>query len=89
MRYCSTRGKVKNQSFEDVLFNNYTSIGGMFMPEFVPEISQETLQYWSNLSYVDLCKEISRIFIDDKEITTFDLNSKFVLHLYLCNFLCC
>ena len=74
MRYCSTRGQVSNKSFEEILFNNYTSNGGMFMPESVPNIDVKTLEPWSKLSYVQLCKVITRLFVSEEEIPTDDLN---------------
>ena len=76
MRYCSTRGQVSNKSFEEILFNNFTSNGGMFMPESVPNVDSKTLQQWSKLSYVEMCKTISRLFISEEEIPTADLNGK-------------
>ena len=80
MRYCSTRGEVSDKSFEEILFNNFTSSGGMFMPETIPNIDLQTLQSWSKLSYVELCKAISRLFISDSEIPTADLNGERVLY---------
>ncbi|XP_028413697.1 threonine synthase-like 2 [Dendronephthya gigantea] len=74
MRYCSTRGEVSDKSFEEILFNNFTSNGGIFMPETIPNIDSQTLQSWSELSYVELCKAISRLFISDSEIPTDDLS---------------
>ena len=76
MRYCSTRGQVSNKCFEEILFNNYTSNGGIFMPESVPTVDLKTLQQWSKLSYVELCKAITRLFISEEEIPTADLNGR-------------
>ena len=76
MRYCSTRDEISDKSFEEVLFHSYTSNGGIFMPKWIPYVNLETLQQWSKLTYVELCKMISRLFISEDEIPTDDLNSK-------------
>ncbi len=83
MRYCSTRGLVNNQTFEEVLFNNYTSNGGIFIPESIPNVDLKTLHQWSTFSYVELCKVISRLFISEEEIPTTDLNGKVYCKLQL------
>ncbi|XP_035673866.1 threonine synthase-like 2 isoform X1 [Branchiostoma floridae] len=74
MRYSSTRGGVKGQTFEQALFSGYCSDGGLLFPDSVPQIPQKTLQTWADLSYVDLCKEIIPLFVDDTEIPRKDLH---------------
>ena len=46
------------------------------MPELIPSVDRKTLQQWSKLSYVELCKVITRLFISEDEIPTADLNGK-------------
>lgn len=74
MTFCSTRGEVTGLTFEDVLFNTYASDGGLFMPENIPKLDLKTLVDWSSLSYVELCKVVSRLFIPESEIPTVELN---------------
>ena len=38
MKYCSTRGKIKGLSFEDVLFSGFLADGGMALPESIPQV---------------------------------------------------
>ena len=73
MKYRSTRGKAKAESFEDVLFSGYASDGGLFMPEKIPLVGKTTLEKWRNLSYLELCKEVMSLFIPSEEIPAKDL----------------
>ena len=74
MKYCSTRGKVNGLSFQEVLFNSYATDCGLFMPESIPKLDPKTLDKWSTLSYVELCQNISRLYIAEDEIPTVELN---------------
>ena len=73
MKYRSTRGEAKAESFEDVLFSGYASDGGLFMPEKIPLVEKTTLEKWRNLSYLELCKEVMSLFIPSEEIPAKDL----------------
>ena len=44
MKYQSSRGGVKDLSFEDVLFAGYAPDGGLFVPSSIPRLSLETLR---------------------------------------------
>lgn len=68
MKYCSTRGKVQAESFEDVLFSGFTSDGGLYMPERIPVVDECTLQNWKSLSYMELVSEVTSLFIPPEEI---------------------
>ena len=68
MKYCSTRGKVQAESFEDVLFSGFTSDGGLYMPERIPVVDECTLQKWKSLSYMELVGEVTSLFIPPEEI---------------------
>ena len=80
MRYVSTRNKGNiSVSFEEALTSGYATDGGLFVPEKLPSISQETLHEWiyrktnddSNKieSYAQLMYVILRMFIDGTEIS--------------------
>lgn len=75
MRYCSTRGGVTSQTFEEALFTGYCSDGGILVPEHVPTVSRGDLKLWQKLSFPDLAKKILRLFIDEVEIPTADLET--------------
>ena len=65
MRYQSTRGGVTNVDFSDVVFQNYASDGGLFVPESIPRLSRDTLRSWSSLSYQALCVQVLSLFVND------------------------
>lgn len=74
MKYCSTRGQERNLTFEEVLFSGYAKDGGLYMPEFFPNISNEELELWSKYSYPELVFAVARKFIDEEEISCAVLN---------------
>ncbi|XP_006817161.1 threonine synthase-like 2 [Saccoglossus kowalevskii] len=75
MKYCSTCGEVQGWTFEQALFSTgFVRDGGLLMPETTPQITQNTLQQWRNLSFVELAKEIIPLFISEDEIPRKDLN---------------
>ncbi len=76
MKYCSTRGGSSGLTFEDALFSGFTSDGGILLPESIPQIDEETLGKWADLSYPQLVKQIVPLFISEDEIPRQDLNGK-------------
>ncbi|XP_064611147.1 threonine synthase-like 2 [Liolophura sinensis] len=74
MKFVSTRGGTKQATFEETLFSCYCQDGGLFVPEAVPEISKNTLRDWSKLSFVELAQRIARLYIDEDEIPTNEIN---------------
>ncbi|XP_068191527.1 threonine synthase-like 2 [Antennarius striatus] len=73
MLYCSTRGGVQGRDFRDVLFSGFTSDGGLFMPESIPELSADILRDWRKLSYTKLVVEVCSLFIPTQLIPREDL----------------
>lgn len=73
MQYCSTRGGVSGWGFRDVLFSGFAPDGGMFMPESIPVLSQETLRGWRRLNYTQLVVEVASLFIPSQLIPREDL----------------
>ena len=76
MKYESTQGGVRGVTFEDVLLSGYASDGGLFMPECTPVVDLSTLQSWVGLGYTDLAKKLVRLFIDETEISTVELEGE-------------
>lgn len=74
MKYGSTRGGVKNFTFEQALFTGYASDGGILLPESIPAVPVDTLKSWKDLSFVELAKKIVPYFISEEEIPGADLN---------------
>ena len=76
MKYTSTRGGVRNLTFEDALFTGYAADGGILVPDKIPVISKKTLVRWSKLGFVDLAKEIVPLFVPETEVPRSDLNGE-------------
>lgn len=76
MWYVSTRGTAPRVDFEGALFAGYAPDGGLFMPEELPRLGEETLQQWSALSYPDLVTELCALFIGPELIPRDDLNGE-------------
>ena len=68
MKYCSTRGKVRDLSFEDVLFSGFLGDGGMALPETIPRVPPDTLRSWAGLPYRDLVLKIVPLFVSEGEL---------------------
>jgi len=61
--FISTKGGVAPVDFETAVLQGFAADGGLFVPETIPRISEERLQQWSKLSFVDLAFEILSLFI--------------------------
>ncbi|MEM1187207.1 MAG: threonine synthase [Pseudomonadota bacterium] len=64
MRYVSTRGGAPALDFEDVLLTGLASDGGLYVPEALPEFSEEDLLAMRGLSYPALATRILLPFVD-------------------------
>jgi len=62
--YISTRGGVAPVDFETAVLQGFAADGGLFVPETIPRVSEERLQKWSKLSFVDLAFEILSLYIE-------------------------
>jgi threonine synthase len=65
MRYLSTRGGMKPQSFCEILLGGLAPDGGLAIPESYPRIGAGTLNAWKKLSYQELAFEILSRFATD------------------------
>ncbi|XP_045189483.2 threonine synthase-like 2 [Mercenaria mercenaria] len=74
MKYGSTRGGVRDLTFEEALFTGYACDGGILLPQQIPSVPIETLKSWKDLSFVELAKKIVPYFISEEEIPAPDLN---------------
>lgn len=64
MKYISTRGKAPALNFEDVLLTGLAPDGGLYVPETLPQFSQQEIATWAGLSYTDLAFKIIQPFVD-------------------------
>lgn len=74
MKYASTRGGIRDLTFEEALFTGYARDGGLLLPQHIPTVTLETLVSWKDLSFVELAKKIIPYFVSDEEIPQSDLN---------------
>ncbi|MDQ3060323.1 MAG: threonine synthase [Pseudomonadota bacterium] len=65
MKYLSTRGHSARQQFCEILLEGLAPDGGLYLPEFYPQVSDATLTQWRGLSYADLAFEVLSLYIDD------------------------
>lgn len=65
MRYLSTRGHAARPQFCDILLEGLAPDGGLYLPEFYPQVSDATLTKWRGLSYAELAFEVLSLYIDD------------------------
>ncbi|HVU25942.1 MAG TPA: threonine synthase [Opitutus sp.] len=69
MRFISTRGQTSPLSFADAVATGLAPDGGLFLPEWLPDVSGE-LGRWAGLGYAELCFEFLRTFATDVEAET-------------------
>lgn len=65
MKYISTRGQAPALNFEDVLLTGLAPDGGLYVPESLPQYSQQEIASWAGLSYTELAFKIVQPFVDD------------------------
>jgi threonine synthase len=65
MKYISTRGGAKPQSFSDILLGGLAPDGGLYLPESYPQVSAAELAEWRELPYHALALRILQKYIDD------------------------
>lgn len=65
MDYISTRGKVGAIGFIDAVMMGLADDGGLLVPKHIPQVSEETLKQWQQLSYQDLALEIFSLYIGE------------------------
>lgn len=65
MRYISTRGQAPAQQFCDILLAGLAPDGGLYLPEYYPQVSAADLARWRHLPYAELAFEILSRFVDD------------------------
>lgn len=73
---CSDTNETKQKkryTFEEAVFSGWASDGGMIVPENIPTVDTHTLREWAKLKYPELCYEILRLFISEKEIPSHEL----------------
>ena len=67
MRFVSTRGGGEPKTFEEVILTGLAPDGGLFVPEQLPQFSQQEIASWAGLSYEDLALKIMTPFVEDRK----------------------
>ncbi len=65
MNYLSTRGDTTRSKFCDILLEGLAPDGGLYLPEYYPQVTQAMLDAWRDLPYADLAFEVLSLYIDD------------------------
>ncbi len=61
--YTSTNKKSPAVSFREALLQGLAPDGGLYMPEFIPKISESTLEKLPSLTYAELAFELLKYFL--------------------------
>ena len=64
MKFVSTRGQAPVLRFDDVVLTGLASDGGLYVPESLPTISEETFRQWESLQYDELAIEVMWPFVE-------------------------
>lgn len=64
MKYKSTRGAEHGLSFEKVLLSAYAADGGLYVPEFLPLLTKDTLKSWASFTYPQVAAQVLELFTD-------------------------
>ncbi len=69
MRYLSTRADLtptaERKRFCEILLEGLAPDGGLYLPEYYPQVSEATLTQWRGLPYDQLAFEVLSLYIDD------------------------
>jgi threonine synthase len=74
MKYISTRGEKTQYDSAMAIKQGIASDGGLFVPEEIPVVSQETIEKMAQMTYAEIASEILHMFLDDftyQEISEF------------------
>lgn len=75
LQFVSNKGGGKPVGFETAILDGFAVDGGLYVPEILPEITEEQLKEWKDLSYVELAFEILSLFIDRSIISENELKN--------------
>eukprot|EP00922_Rhytidocystis_sp_ex-Travisia-forbesii_P072425 GHVS01107972.1.p1 GENE.GHVS01107972.1~~GHVS01107972.1.p1 ORF type:complete len:533 (+),score=45.98 GHVS01107972.1:91-1689(+) len=81
MRYRSTRALSGESGgnyvvgFSDAVLTGLADDGGLLIPVAIPRVGESEVNRWKRMSYMDLCFEVMRLYIDTDEVPSEDLRS--------------
>src|SRR6218665_784010 len=69
MKYISTRGQAGRRPFCDILLEGLAPDGGLYLPEYYPQIDDAALtrlrQVWHEQGYAELAYQLLSLYIDE------------------------
>ncbi len=65
MKFISTQKKAPPVTFSEAALQGLAPDGGLYVPESMPQLSEEFLNQLSDKSFHEICFEISKLFIDE------------------------
>ena len=65
MNYFSSRNKDLNLPFKDIFFKGLSEDGGLFLPHFIPQLSDSIIKNFANYNFQEMSYEIFKLFIGD------------------------
>jgi threonine synthase len=66
MKFISTRLSSATLSFEDTIFQGLADDGGLYVPDFLPQLDEKKISELKKLNYEELFFEITRYFVGDE-----------------------
>ncbi|SCV73977.1 BQ2448_6407 [Microbotryum intermedium] len=73
MRYLSTRGGDERLTFEQTVLTGLAPNGGLYVPEYLPQLPEDWESEWAELPFTELALNILSLFIDADEVPRDDL----------------
>ena len=65
MQYISTRNKNCRFSAAEAIFRGIADDGGLFVPEYIPQVSDEEVKNLSSMTYIERAKYILSLYLTD------------------------
>jgi len=65
MKYISTRGQAPTLSFEEAMLTGLARDGGLYVPEYWPQLSAEQIADFAGMRYEDVAFTVMKPFIGD------------------------
>ncbi|MES2049941.1 MAG: threonine synthase [Pseudomonadota bacterium] len=65
MQYVSTRGHTTEQNFSEILLGGLAPDGGLYLPQYYPQVTHDELNAWRSFSYAELALAVLKKFATD------------------------
>jgi threonine synthase len=66
--YSSTRGSQTHLDFRTVVMQGLARDRGLFVPDRLPQVTDDDLKLWRSLSFPDLAVQVIRQFVQDDQV---------------------